>query len=162
MEREIVGEKTGNLSFSAVTVGIACSGLGDGGPFTCMTWHQSHSSLGFSFITCQGRGSGRRSQRLMSGNLSTRALFQEALGQGKGQGREGGMQKNVKHFRGQGGLGNVLTAKRLSVTLASFGPLEWRERKWLWTRTRKGLSWRKWESGRHENGGGGGGGCCLP
>lgn len=58
----------------------------------------------------------------MSGNQSTRALFQEAIEEGKDQAREGGLQKNAEYFRGQGGLGNVLTAKRSSVTLASFGP----------------------------------------
>lgn len=79
----------------------------------------------------------------MSDNQSTGAFFQEAIGEEKGQAREGGVQKNAKHFRGQGGLGNVLTAKRSSVTLASFGPLEWRERKWLWRGARKGLSWWK-------------------
>lgn len=61
------------------------------------------------------------------------------------------MQKNARHFKGQGRLGNVLIAKRLSVTLASFGPLEWRERKWLWRGARKG---RKWESGDMKMGGG--------
>lgn len=58
------------------------------------------------------------------------------IGEGSGQGR-----KNAdydKHFRGQGGLGNILTAERSSVTLASFGPLEWKERKWLWRGARKG------------------------
>lgn len=66
---------------------------------------------------------------------------------GGGQSRKGGMQKNGKHFRGQGGQGNVLTAKRSPVTLSSFGPLEWRDRKWLWKVARKRLSHRKWESG---------------
>lgn len=40
-----------------------------------------------------------------------------------------------------------MTAERSPVTLASFGPLEWRERKWLWKEARKWLSQRKWESG---------------
>lgn len=121
-------EDWGTCNSPTVIVGIAYSGLGAGGPFTCVTLHKSHSSLDFSVI-CQWA---RRSPRLMSGNQSTRALFQETIESGRGQAGEGGMQKNVKHLRGQGGLGNVLTAKRLCVTLASFGPLEWRERKWLW------------------------------
>lgn len=58
------------------------------------------------------------------------------IGEGSGQGRKNA--EHAKHFRGQGGLGNVLTAKRSSVTLASFGPLEWKERKWLWRGARKG------------------------
>ena len=58
----------------------------------------------------------------MSGHQSTRALFQEPTEEGTGQARVGGLQKNAKHFRGQGELGNILTTKRLSVTLAGSGP----------------------------------------
>lgn len=89
----------------------------------------------------------------MSGNQSVRTWLEE----GKGQSREGGMQKNAEHFRGQGGLGNVLTAKRSPVTLAGFGSLEWRERKWLWKGARKGLNQRKWENGDMKMGAGEGG-----
>lgn len=56
--------------------------------------------------------------------------------EGSGLGRKNA--EYAKHFRGRGGLGNVLTAKRSSVTLASFGPLEWKGRKWLWRGARKG------------------------